>query len=63
MPVRYIVMGVFAVVIQFAFAEIVGKYNQKFSEILSMDMVFVPVVFCIMIVLEGVYQMFFRNYE
>lgn len=32
MPVRYIVMGVFAVVIQFAFAEIVGKYNQKFYE-------------------------------
>ncbi len=63
MPVRYIVMGVLAVVIQLAFAETAGKYNQRLGEILSMDMVFIPVAFCIMIVLEGVYQMFFRNYE
>jgi len=56
MPTRYLVIGIISIVFGIILSEIAGKYNQRMGEILSMDMVFVPVAFCIMVILEGLYQ-------
>jgi ABC-type molybdate transport system permease subunit len=56
MPIRYIVIGALSVIMVIVLSKTAGKYNQRVEEILSMDMVFTPVVFCMMVILEAVYQ-------
>jgi len=37
-------------------SEIAEKHNQRVGDILSTDMVFTLIAFCILVILEGVYQ-------
>ncbi|MBP2630466.1 MAG: hypothetical protein H6Q70_1094 [Firmicutes bacterium] len=58
MPKRYLILGSVSIGLIAELSDLSGKYDQKLGEILSMDMVFTPLVIITIITIEGCYQLF-----
>ena len=54
---RYWIFGIISIGLVAVFSDFAGKYNQKLEEILSMDMVFTPLVIMMILIIEGFYQL------
>jgi len=57
LPKRYWIYGVVSIVLIGMLSDFAGKYDQKLGEMLSMDMVFTPLVIIIMVAIESCYQL------
>ncbi|WP_110955622.1 hypothetical protein [Anaerosinus massiliensis] len=58
LPKRYWLFGIVSIGIMGILSDFAEKYDQKFGEILSMDMVFTPMVIIMMLIIDGCYQLF-----
>lgn len=54
---RYWIFGMISIGVIAALSDFAGKYDQKLGEILSMDMVFTPLVIILLLTIEGFYQL------
>ena len=57
MPKRYWIFGIISIGLIAVLSDFAGKYDQRLGEILSMDMVFTPLVVIMIITIEGFYQL------
>ena len=56
LPKRYWIYGVVSIVLIGMLSDFAGKYDQKLGGMLSMDMVFTPLVIIMMVAIESCYQ-------
>ena len=57
LPKRYWLFGVVSIVVMLMLSDFAGRYDQKLGEMLSMDMVFTPLVIIMMIAIDACYQL------
>jgi len=57
LPKRYWIYGVVSIVLIGMLSDFAGKYDQKLGEMLSMDMIFTPLVIIMMIAIDACYQL------
>lgn len=63
---KYWILGGVSAIIVWIISNIAGNYDERLKEILSSHMVFVPLVFVGMIIIEGSYHLFkwiYRKYK